>query len=192
MDIIVKDDYLEDTLVKVEGVRNWSPRVISKLENFIHTANDKDLFRISPLQWASEKNVNEHEALDLFLHSTKAGLFYMDWHVICQCCGKITQSFRDLHNIQSVSTCKLCFHKDLANLDDSVQITFTLSPSIRSLAYHHPETLPLEDYCFKYLFEPSTLVSGTMTLNEAYLYTKRHFSTFSPGERITVETEVDV
>ncbi len=192
MDAKVNDDVLEEALAKVERVRNWSPRLISKLENFIRAGRDEDLFRVSPLQWAAEKNVNEHEALDLFLHSAKAGLFYMDWNVICPCCGKITQSFRDLHNIQSVSTCKLCFRKDLANLDDTVQITFTLSPSIRSLRYHHPETLALEDYCFKYLFEPSTIVAGMMTLNDAFLYTKRHFSTFSPGEKITVETEVGV
>ena len=192
MDIQIDDKYLDEALVKVEGVRNWSPRVISKLENFIHTASEEDLFRVSALQWADAKNVDEHEALDLFLHSTKAGLFYMDWNVVCPCCGKITQSFRDLHSIQSVSTCKLCFRKDLANLDDSVQITFTLSPAIRSLRYHHPETLALEDYIFKYLFEPSTIVAGTMTLNDAFLYTKRHFSTFSPGERIAVETDVGV
>jgi class 3 adenylate cyclase len=86
----------------------------------------------------------------------------------------------------------LCFRRDLANLDESVQITFTVSPSIRSLRFHHPETLSLEDYCFKYLFEPSTIVAGMMTLNDAFLYTKRHFSTFSPGEKITVETEVGV
>jgi class 3 adenylate cyclase len=192
MDLKIKDDYLEEALVKVEGVRNWSPRVISKLENFIRTADDEDLFRVSPLQWASEKNVEEHEALDLFLHSAKAGLFYMDWNVVCPCCGKITQSFRDLHSVQSANTCKLCFRKNLANLDDSVQITFTLSPSVRSLRYHHPETLSLEDYCFKYLFEPSTIVAGAMTLNDAFQYTKRHFSTFSPGEKIVVETEVGI
>jgi class 3 adenylate cyclase len=192
MDFIVNDDSLDETLVDVERVRNWSPRVISKLENFIHTADDEKLFRISPLQWASEKNVDEHEAIDLFLHSAKAGLFYMDWNVMCSCCGKITQSFHELHSVQAVSTCKLCFQKDLANLDDSVQITFTLSPSIRSLRYHHPETLSLEDYCFNYLFEPSTIVAGMMTLRDAFLYTKRHFSTFFPGEKITVETDVGI
>jgi class 3 adenylate cyclase len=192
MDFKINQDYLEETLMKIEQVRSWSPRVVSKLENFIRTAGDEDLFRISPLQWAAEKNVDEHEALDLFLHSAKAGLFYMDWNVICPCCGKITQSFRDLHRVQSVSTCKLCFRKDQANLDDSVQITFTVSPSIRSIRFHHPETLSLDDYCFKYLFEPSTIVAGMMTLNDAFLYTKRHFSTFSPGEKITVETDVGI
>ena len=192
MDYKVDEVYLEETLVKVEQVRNWSPRVISKLENFIHTANDEDLFRVSPLQWAAEKNVEEHEAIDLFLHCSKAWLFYMDWSVICPCCGKITQSLRELHSVESESTCNLCFLKEKATLDDTVQITFTLSPAIRSLRFHHPETLSLDEYCFKYLFEPSTIVSGIMTLRDAFEYVHRHFSEFSPGEKITVETEVGV
>ena len=192
MDVKVNDDYLEETLEKVERVRSWSPRVISKLENFIHTAADEDLFRVSPLQWAAAKHVDEHEAIDLFLHSSKAGLFYMDWNVICPCCGKITQSFRDLHSVELLSTCKLCFRKDHPTLDDTVQITFTLSPQIRSLRYHHPETLSLEDYCFNYLFEPSTIVGGMMSLKDALHYVQKHFSVISPGEKITIETEVGV
>ena len=68
MDFKVNDNTLEETLAKVEGVRNWSPRVISKLENSIRTADDEDLFRVSPLHWASQKSVDEYEAVDLFLH----------------------------------------------------------------------------------------------------------------------------
>jgi class 3 adenylate cyclase len=192
MDFTVNDDYLEEALAKVERVRNWHPRVISKLENFIRTTSDEDLFRISPLQWASQKSVDEFEAVDLFLHGAKAGLFYMEWDVICACCGRISQSLRDLHSLESHSTCKLCFRKDMPNLDDSVQITFTLSPSVRSLRFHHPKTLTLEEYCFKYLFEPSTIINGMMPVMDAFHYVQRHFSVFSPGEKIIVETEVGV
>ena len=192
MNFPVNDDHLEDTLAKVEGVRNWSPRVISKLENFIRTASDEDLFRVSPLQWALQKNVDEYEAVDLFLHGAKAGLFYMEWSVICPCCGKISQSLRDLHSLESLTTCKMCFRKDRASLDSSVQIGFTLSPSVRPLRFHHPETLSLEDYCFKFLFEPSTIVNGMLPLKDAFDYVRRHFSLFSPGETITVQTEVGV
>ena len=192
MDFPINDDYLEEALEKIEHVRNWGPRVISKLEKFIRTANDEDLFRISPLQWAFQKSVDEYEAVDLFLHGAKAGLFYMEWDVICACCGRISQSLRDLHSLESNSTCKLCFRKDMPNLDDSVQVTFTLSPSVRSLRFHHPETLPLEEYCLKYLFEPSTIINGMMPVKDAFHYVQRHFSVFSPGENITVETEVGV
>ncbi len=186
----MNDSYLEDTLAKIERVRNWSPRVISKLEHSIRTGDDEALFRISPLKWSAEKNVDEHEAIDLFLHGAKAGLFYMEWNVICPCCAKITQSLRELHSVEAQSTCKFCFRKDQVNLDDSVQISFTLSPSIRSLRFHRPESLSLEDYCFKYLFEPTAIINGMIPLLGAFEYVRRHFSAFSPGEKITVETEV--
>jgi hypothetical protein len=45
----INDEYLEESLAKVERARNWTPRVISKLENFIRTSNEDDLFRVSPL-----------------------------------------------------------------------------------------------------------------------------------------------
>jgi class 3 adenylate cyclase len=192
VDLTINNDYLEENLEKVERARNWNPRVISKLEKFIRTANEEDLFRVSPLQWALEKSVDEYEAVDLFLHAAKAGLFYMEWDVICACCGRISQSLRDLHSLESQSTCKLCFRKDTPNLDDSIQVTFTLSPSVRSLRFHHPETLTPEEYCFKYLFEPSAIINGVMPVKDALHYVQRHFSVFSPGENSTVETEVGV
>lgn len=192
MDIKVNDSALEEALAKVEAVRNWSPRVISKMENSIRTADDEALFRINPLQWAQEKNVDSREAVDLFLHGAKAGLFDMDWNVICPCCGKITQSLRDLHSLQSQINCTVCFRNDQATLDDYVQITFTLSPDIRALRYHHPETLSLEDYCFKYLFERGVRLGegGTLTLADFLGDITEHFSLFSPGEKIAVEVQV--
>jgi class 3 adenylate cyclase len=190
MDIKVNEEALEDTLGKVESMRNWSPRVISKLENSIRSANEEELFRVNPLAWAAQKNVDEFEAVDLFLHAAKAGLFYMEWNIVCPCCGKISQSLRDLHGLQSENSCKVCFRKDRATLDDYVQVTFTVSPPIRELRFHHPETLSLEEYCFKYLYEPSAKMAG-MTVNQALQMFQRHFSMFSPGEKITVETEVE-
>jgi hypothetical protein len=189
MDFMVNDTALEDTLGKMESMRKWSPRVISKLENSIRSANDADLFRINPLSWAAQKSIDGYEAVDLFLHAAKVGLFYMEWNIVCPCCGKISQSLRDLHGLQSQNSCLVCFRKDRATLDDYVQITFTVSPSIRMILYHHPETLSLEEYCFKYLYEPSASMAG-MTINQALQMFQRHFSMFSPGEIITVDTEV--
>ncbi len=74
---------------------------MSKLENTVRAGSDEDLFRLNPVHWAHEKNVDENEAIDLFLHSAKAGLFYMDWNVICPCCGKIMRSLRSLHGLEA-------------------------------------------------------------------------------------------
>jgi len=59
MDFKINDTFLDEALAKVEGAHNWSPRVISKLENSIRTANDEVLFRVSPLDWASQKSVDK-------------------------------------------------------------------------------------------------------------------------------------
>jgi hypothetical protein len=36
----------------------------------------------------------EAEALDLFLHATKVGLFEMDWHIVCPHCGYVNIAAR--------------------------------------------------------------------------------------------------
>jgi hypothetical protein len=53
---------LETALAAVERARSWSPRVISRLEHHVRTGRDEDLFRVNPLQWASERGVDEYEA----------------------------------------------------------------------------------------------------------------------------------
>ena len=71
-------DDLFDRLAKLETARPWSPRLVSKLESHIRSADDEALFRINPFTFAREKNAPGTEVIDLFLHSTVAGLFRMD------------------------------------------------------------------------------------------------------------------
>jgi class 3 adenylate cyclase len=190
MEINVNETLLEETLAQVEQARNWSPRLISKLEHTIRNGSDEELFRLNPILWAQEKNVDENEAIDLFLHSAKVGLFYMDWNVICPCCGKVMRSLRNLYGLQSENTCSVCFRKDRATLDDYVQVTFTLVPAVRDLRFHHPESLSLEDYCFKYLFERGALLmGGAQSVAEFIGMLTKHFSLFGPGEKVSVEME---
>ena len=53
-------------------------RIIAKLESLIHAEDEFALFRIDPIRFADEKKVSEAEAIDLFLHATRLGLFQMD------------------------------------------------------------------------------------------------------------------
>ena len=45
--ITVNESLLDEHLGKLEGARTWSPRVISKLESFIRSAED---YEKSPVQ----------------------------------------------------------------------------------------------------------------------------------------------
>jgi class 3 adenylate cyclase len=187
----VNDDALEDALARIESARTWSPRVVSRLEHLVRTAADEDLFRINPLRWASDRGVDEYEAVDLFLHGAKAALFQMDWNVICPCCGKVMRSLRELHGLQAQNTCTVCFRRDKATLDDFVQVTFTVSPAVRRIRYHDPQTLALEEYLFEYLYEPSVRNVGFVTPQDAMRMFGRHQGLFHPGEIVTVETDLE-
>lgn len=141
---------LDDLLAKLESVRSWSPRVISKLENLIHASDDYALFRINPIQFAAEKGIAESEAIDLFLHSTRLGLFEMEWHLVCATCGNVVESFRQMHKLHSTYICNQCSFETTAALDDYIQVSFTISSAIREIIFHHPESLSADDLLFKY------------------------------------------
>jgi len=192
MDPPVNEEALDKALAAIEGTRSWSPRLVSKLEHHIRAAPDEQLFRLNPLTWASERGVDQYEAVDLFLHSAKAGLFEMDWNVICPCCSKVLRSLRELHGLQAQNTCPVCFRREQSTLDDYVQVTFTISRAIRAIRFHEPETLSLDEFCFTYLFEPSAISAGTMVPRDMMRVFTKHRSTFVPGEKLTVETSAEL
>src|SRR5918997_4331670 len=146
----IDEKLLEERLTSLESARTWSPRLVSKLESHIRSASDAELLRINPVKFATDKSLNEEEAIDLFLHAAALGLFEMTWILICPICSCVIESFRALKNLRSHCRCTHC-HVDLvAALDDMIAITFTVNPAIRRIAYHDPETLSAEDYLYRY------------------------------------------
>ncbi|TIX43678.1 MAG: adenylate/guanylate cyclase domain-containing protein, partial [Mesorhizobium sp.] len=80
---VLNDRLLESKMTKVEQSRAWSPRVISKFETLIRSADDHSLHRVNPLTFARDRAIAEPEAIDLFLHAARCGLFDMSWDVLC-------------------------------------------------------------------------------------------------------------
>ena len=153
----INEEILEQKLEELEKSKSWSPRVISKLEGLIRSGDDYSLFRINPLKFGSEKNILEQEVIDLFLYGTKCGIFKMNWQLLCPGCGDVVESFSTLRNLDSHYHCDLCQKDFEATLDDYIEISFTISPSIREIAFHNPETLSIEDYFFKYVFSEGAM-----------------------------------
>jgi class 3 adenylate cyclase len=146
----INEALLDQKLAELEQARQWSPRVISKLETMIRTADDYDLFRINPLKYAADKTLSENEAIDLFLYGAKVGLFEMDWHLICPSCGTVVESFAELDRLHPHVVCNACGADVQVSLDDYIQVTFTIVPGVREIAYHHPGELQIKDYIFRY------------------------------------------
>ena len=159
MSVIINEDLLNKGLENMRKARAWPPQIISKLEVLIRTEEDFLLFRINPLQFAEAEHFTEQEAIDLFLYATRAGLFEIHWNLLCPSCGDSVESFSSLSLVHSNFYCHLCLRETEACLDDFIQISFTVSPKIREIIYHHPDSLTVEDYIFKYRFSKEARIA---------------------------------
>src|SRR5258706_3399929 len=121
----INEALLEEKLSALEKVRAWSPRVISRLESHIRSAEDSKLFRINPVQFAADKGIHEPETIDLFLHGAKIGLFQMAWQLLCPSCGQYLDNLESLRKIRQKVPCIMCHEEYQMDLDDLIRITFT-------------------------------------------------------------------
>jgi hypothetical protein len=81
------ENVFEPRFAALETARAWSPRVLSRLESAIRRGSDRSLFRINPLAFGFNFGIAEPEAIDLFIHASAAGLFEMDWLLLCPMCA---------------------------------------------------------------------------------------------------------
>ena len=157
MEIKINEELLDDKLTELEKSRSWSPGVIPKLEGLIRSGDDYALFRINPLRFGSEKNISEDESIDLFLYSARIGLFEMNWQLLCPGCGDVVESFSSLRTLNCRYHCDLCRSDFEAALDDFIEVSFTIAPKTREIVFHNPNSLPVEDYFFKYVFSQNAV-----------------------------------
>lgn len=149
---IVQERLLESKMIEIEQARPWSPRVISKFETLIRSGDDLSLYRINPLAFSRDRAIAEPEGIDLFLHATRAGLLTMSWDVVCPQSGMVLDSFGALRTLKTHYACGLCDVTGDTDLDDFIEVTFTVAPELRRLPFHDPQSLSVEDFHWKLRF----------------------------------------
>lgn len=108
-----------------------SPGLVDKLGEAITTADEVTAARLRPYACADEWHANRSETLKLFLHATRAGLLDFSWDLVCPHCrgAKVRQT--TLGALKPQAHCDTCQIDFVAHFDQSVELTFTPSPSIR-------------------------------------------------------------
>jgi len=179
---------LDAKLELLEQERTWSPRLISKLEAFISSAPDVDLLRVNPIHYAQERGLKEAEVLDLFLFATKIGLFEMDWHLVCPHCGFIVDSLPRMNQIHAHHVCPTCGSERDYDLDDYIQVAFTISPQVRDIQYHHPESLSIEDLYLNYRLSKELIcpVPDIPTWRDVVVHVTKYLGYVEPGQTVRV------
>jgi class 3 adenylate cyclase len=187
----IDERLLESRMTEIEQARTWSPRVISKFETLIRSGDELSLYRANPLAFARDRGVTEHESIDLFLHATRAGLVDMHWDILCPHSGLVLESFGKLQSLRSHFVCGLCDIDGHTDLDDFIEVSFTVSPQIRRLALHDPDNLSIEDLHWKVKFaNTGRLPGGQLRFTDALRGLVRGMTYLPAGATTTLQTEI--
>ena len=160
------------------------------LELFVRTADDYDLFRINPIQYGSTAGLPDADAIELFIHAAKVGLFEMDWQLLCAYCPQVAGSFRELDKVHPRFQCEFCNAINDVALDDYIQVTFTLSGKVRDIIFRHPELLSVEDYYLRYHFAKGFKPPHGMTPEQVIAMLSRKFVDIEAHQQRTFDFDL--
>src|SRR3954467_8123565 len=151
------------------------PAVADAIRELIENGEDHELNRINVLDFSARTGLDEERVISAFLHASRLGLFDLTWNVLCPGCGGVLDAHSTLKSLRHDDYhCGLCACGYEASVDEQVEVAFTVSPRVRRIAAHDPNTLPVWEY-FKQVFW-----SSGVDLNEE--------SFASLSEEVTLDT----
>src|SRR6202171_2153940 len=128
------------------------PAVADAIRELIEKGEDHELNRINVLDFSARTGLDEERVISGFLHASRLGLFDLTWNVLCPGCGGVLDAHSTLKSLRHDDYhCGLCACGYEASVDEQVEVAFTVSPRVRRIAAHDPNSLPIWEY-FKQIF----------------------------------------
>jgi class 3 adenylate cyclase len=123
------------------------PQVADAIERLIDNGSDRELNRINLLDFSARTGLDEERVISGFLHASRLGLFDLTWNVLCPGCSGVLDAHSTLKSLRHDDyNCALCAAGYEASVDEMVEVAFTVSPRVRRIAAHDPDTLPIWEY----------------------------------------------
>ena len=164
--------------------------IVRAIEAAVESGTDASLTRIDPLHFAEARRFSDEKTIDAFVQAAKLGLFEMSWNLLCPACGGVLDAGANLKQVRDSYDCALCAVSYEPTLDEMVEVSFTVSPGVRRVAAHDPDSMSLFDY-FRYMHFANTLV---MPRDEDYAKAWENFTVEAepvpPGEKVILSVQV--
>src|SRR5580658_3701550 len=160
------------------------------IERLVTSGADGDLARINVLAFAAAQHLDEEKTIAAFLHAAQLGLFELSWDVLCPTCRgvlDVTATLKDVH--KAPYECALCSRSFEVSLDEMVEVVFTVSPRVRKIAAHDPNSLPFWDY-YRQVFWSSAVELTDADLKKLIAEFTLDARVLGPGETATVDLQV--
>jgi class 3 adenylate cyclase len=128
---------------------------VAAIERLVGDGADRELCRVNALAFAARAGLDEERVIGALLHAARLGIFELSWNVLCPGCGGVLSTNATLRTVdRGEYSCALCAGGYEPTLDEMVEVTFTVSPRVRKIAAHDPDTLPPAEY-YRQVFESS-------------------------------------
>jgi class 3 adenylate cyclase len=127
--------------------RSADADVVTAIEQLVREGPDHSLCRVNALAFAANRGLDEERVIAAFLHAARLGLFELSWNVLCPGCGGVLDSTATLKSVHNEPYhCALCAAGYEPTLDELVEVAFTVTPRLRRIAAHDPDSLPILEY----------------------------------------------
>ncbi|MCJ2050295.1 adenylate/guanylate cyclase domain-containing protein [Methylobacterium sp. J-070] len=139
---------MQDQDALIDGLsRSAEPAAAAAVAQLIRTGSDAELAAVNALAFAAERGLPEEAVIGALLHAARLGLFEMIWNVVCPSCGGILDANATLKEVrQDAYHCAFCALDAEPTLDDTVEVSFRVSPRVRRVSVHDPDGLAFWDY----------------------------------------------
>jgi len=117
------------------------PRVVDAIVELVEHGADPALNRINVLEFAEARDLPLDPVIDAFVHASRLGLFDMSWNLLCPGCGGVLDAQASARGVKGHYNCTLCATAYQPSFDDMVEISFTVSRSVREIRAHDPDRL---------------------------------------------------
>lgn len=146
---------LSSRLDIIRATDKFDAQAINDFAEFIASAPDEELFRMSPIRYAEHAKIPKETAIDLFLYATHAGILNFNWGVICPSCGAFITAPSGLRWLNAEKRCSLCQLDTTPSLEERTEVAFTIAPSARAIRFHNMDELEFERDGFFTFFSTS-------------------------------------
>ncbi len=126
--------------------------VVAALSRLVREGEDRELCRINALAFAGRHGLNEQRVISAFLHAARLGLFELSWNLLCPSCSGVLDAGASLRTVRNQEYCAFCAAGYEPTLDETVEVTFTVAPRVRSIAAHAPDGLSSHEYLRQLFF----------------------------------------
>lgn len=120
-----------DRLLAGLARRPVSDRLVAGLRERVLEGSDDQLHRVRPFALADAWGADRAEVLRLLLHAASVGLFELRWQLLCPKCRVPKDESRSLAELPNRFHCETCGIDFAADLDERVELRFSLSPAVR-------------------------------------------------------------